>query len=205
MHEGAWQALIRANLEKGDRAAARLTFERCSSTLSHAGLVPSRELDALVGDAPHAQQIAPFGAIHRGGGKGIRLCVLRPRALDDNGLAGLLPGLAEEVTTAVARFRWISCVEGSSCTKPTNGTQHELDVDYLLDSTAAVAPGNARALMSACSIFVPAATWSGLVALTGKWTMCWRCKERSLRRRQLRSILNYCFAKANAASPMRPD
>ena len=47
-HEGAWQALIRAHLELGDRAAARLAFERCSTTLSHAGLAPSRETEALV-------------------------------------------------------------------------------------------------------------------------------------------------------------
>ena len=28
VHEGAWQALIRAHMDRGDRAAARLAFDR---------------------------------------------------------------------------------------------------------------------------------------------------------------------------------
>src|SRR5581483_7036131 len=40
----------------------------------------------------------------------------------------LLPGLTEEITAAVSRFRWISCVATAS-------TSVEPDADYLLDST----------------------------------------------------------------------
>ena len=105
VHEGAWQALIRAHLELGNRAAARLAFERCSATLSYAGLAPSRETAALVRSTPPA----PEGTKPRAAGKAIRLCVMPPRALDGSGMDGLLPGLAEEITAAVSRFRWISC------------------------------------------------------------------------------------------------
>ena len=49
IHEGAWQALIRAHMEKGDRAAARLVFDRCTATLANAGLAPSVATEELVG------------------------------------------------------------------------------------------------------------------------------------------------------------
>ena len=38
MYEPAWQALIRAHLEQGNRAAAQLAFDRYSSALLHFGL-----------------------------------------------------------------------------------------------------------------------------------------------------------------------
>jgi DNA-binding SARP family transcriptional activator len=41
LHEGAWQALIRAQRDQGDRAAAKLVFDRCTTTLANAGLAPS--------------------------------------------------------------------------------------------------------------------------------------------------------------------
>src|SRR5271157_1834551 len=41
-HEGAWQALIKAHLERGDHAAARSAFERCAAALAHSGLAAAR-------------------------------------------------------------------------------------------------------------------------------------------------------------------
>ena len=49
-HEGAWQALISAHLDLGDRVTARSAFERCTLSLSHASLVPSRKTEALLED-----------------------------------------------------------------------------------------------------------------------------------------------------------
>ena len=131
VHDGAWQALIRAHLEQGNRAAARLTFERCSTTLSHAGLVPSPETAALVRGSPPG----PIGTKPRAAGKAIRLCVMPPRALDIGGMDGLLSGLAEEITAAVSRFRWISCFAEAPRTNQTETSRHEPAADYLLDST----------------------------------------------------------------------
>jgi DNA-binding SARP family transcriptional activator/tetratricopeptide (TPR) repeat protein len=131
VHEGAWQALIRAHLEQGNRAAARLAFERCSTTLSYVGLVPSRETETLV----RATSLAPPAKKPRAAGRAIRLCVMPPRALDTSGVDDLLPGLAEEITAAVSRFRWISCFAEMPSAKQTERALPETDADYLLDST----------------------------------------------------------------------
>jgi DNA-binding SARP family transcriptional activator len=131
VHESAWQTLIRAHLELGNRDAARLAFERCSTTLSHAGLAPSRETEALV----RSTSPAPKGTKARAAGKAIRLCVMHPRALDRSGMDALLPGLAEEITAAVSRFRWISCFVDASHANQISPSQRDPAVVYLLDST----------------------------------------------------------------------
>ena len=131
VHEGAWQTLIRAHLELGNSAAARLAFERCSTTLSYAGLAPSRETEALVRSTSPASE----GTKPRAAGKAIRLCVMHPRALDGSGMDALLPGLAEEITAAVSRFRWISCFVDASHANQTSPPQRDPAVVYLLDST----------------------------------------------------------------------
>jgi DNA-binding SARP family transcriptional activator len=121
-HERAWQTLIRAYLEQGNQAAARLAFERCLTSLSSAGFSPSRETEALF----HSTSHAPTGATSHVARKAIRLCVLPPRVLDRSVTDDLLPGLAEEITLAVSRFRWIACfVE----------TPQQSAADYVLDST----------------------------------------------------------------------
>jgi DNA-binding SARP family transcriptional activator len=113
-HEGAWQTLIRAHLELGNRAAARLAFERYSTTLSYAGLAPSRETEALM----RSTSSGPESIKPRAAGKAIRLCVMHPRALDSGEMDALLPGLAEEITAAVSRFRWIFLFRGCATREP---------------------------------------------------------------------------------------
>jgi DNA-binding SARP family transcriptional activator len=141
VHEGAWQALIRAHFDQGDRAAARLAFEECTATLSDAGLAPSGETRALVVNTPHGQFSTTRNVRLHEATKGIRLAVLSPRALNAGGLDGLLPGLAEEITAALSRFRWISCVSGAPPAtglgqgKPTDPAWQDLDLDFVLDST----------------------------------------------------------------------
>ena len=131
LHEGAWQALIRANLEQGNRAAARLAFERCSTSLAHAGLVPLRETEALLRDTRPVRMVAK----PRAAGRVIRLRVMQPRTLDGGGMDGPLPGLAEEITAAISRFRWISCVAEAPSAKRIDPAWQEFPEDYLLDCT----------------------------------------------------------------------
>ena len=120
-HEGAWRAVISARLEQGDRAAARSAFERCATVLSAAGRAPSPETEALVRAARPVARVAAAVVT-----QAPRLRVTPLRALDSSRMEALLPGLAEEITAAVSRFRWISCfVDGP----------HEHVADYLLDST----------------------------------------------------------------------
>ena len=61
--------------------------------------------------------------------------------MDGDRLDALALGLAEEITAALLRFRWISCVDGTLLTtigdlgKPVGHAWQHLDLDFLLDST----------------------------------------------------------------------
>jgi TolB-like protein len=63
------------------------------------------------------------------------------RALDPQRAGGLSLGLAEEITTALAPFRWVSCVASSSlaaiAAEPREGGSawSDLDLDFLLEGT----------------------------------------------------------------------
>jgi DNA-binding SARP family transcriptional activator/TolB-like protein len=141
IHEGAWQALIRAHMDQGDRAAARLSFDRCTATLADAGLAPSVVTEELVGSMLRV----PFQATRdlRLGEQieGIRLAVLPPRALEADHLEALSLGLAEEITAALSRFRWISCVDSTlsagngGLAKSVGHSGQRRDLDFVLDST----------------------------------------------------------------------
>jgi DNA-binding SARP family transcriptional activator/tetratricopeptide (TPR) repeat protein len=135
MNEPAWQALIRAQLEQGDRAAAQLAFGRYSSALLHVGRAPSPETAALIRGTPRAQRSPAVAMQLNHVNEGIRLCVLRPRSLDGSRQDGSLPGLAEEIAAAVSRFRWVSCVAAVPHQRPNKTPLYDPGTDYLLDST----------------------------------------------------------------------
>ena len=88
LHEGAWQALIRANLEQGNRAAARLAFERCSTSPVARWACPSRETEALLRDTRPVRMVAK----PRAAGRVIRLRVMPPRTLDGGRMDGPAAG-----------------------------------------------------------------------------------------------------------------
>ena len=121
-HQEAWRVVIGGYLELGNHTAARLAFERCAVYLSGAGRVPVEDIQGLFRTAP----LAPKGLRPLTAGKGVRLRVLPLRVLDRSGTDGLLAGLAEEITAAISRFRWISCLA-----EPVP----EPAADYILDST----------------------------------------------------------------------
>ena len=166
-HEGVWRAVIRCHLETGDRQAARLAYERCRAArteLGHLALSPETEdLLARIGGpdslpmptedcaVPGIQ--APMVSPRR---STIRLGVLPLRLVDPNHPGhsdGLAFGLAEELTTSLARFRWITCVSGSSLTaisggavtsvRPWNG----VEADFMLDGTIQRGGNKVRILM----------------------------------------------------------
>jgi TolB-like protein len=143
-HDGGWGALIRANLDQGNRPAARLAFERYSEALSRMGLAPSSEIAALLRSSRMAQ---PAAAKSRDPSKEVRLRLLSPRALDDAALGGALPGLVEEITAAVSRFRWITCVTEAPGSTSTEVAWHEPDADYILDSTLQQSGTHIRIIM----------------------------------------------------------
>jgi TolB-like protein/DNA-binding SARP family transcriptional activator len=152
-HEGAWQALIRAHMENGDRAAAQQALQQCTITLAHAGLTISQETGeqadetAIVRRPPQrplyrfavvAGRDVPTPARHRGDASSIRLAVLPPRSLDGDRHDALSLGLSEELITALSRFRWISCVASTwlPIGEPqTSNAWQQLGLDFLLDGT----------------------------------------------------------------------
>ncbi len=158
-HEGAWRGLIGAQLQRGDRAAAVAAFDRCRNALASSG-----------GTAPPADLVARIAEIQRPGGPavdpsstvpalsetpapvrpaGIRLGVMPMRMLDGSGEDPLSLGLAEEMTTALSRFRWISCVASTSvaalAVEPSDtGLWKRLDLDFMLDGTVQRSAGRVR-------------------------------------------------------------
>ena len=137
VHEGAWHALIQASLAQGDRAAASLAVENYDRSLRQAGMAPSAAMhDMLRNPVARSQAVRltpPHG--HRDSG-GVRLAVLPFAALAGSAARALSLGLAEEMTTALSRFRWISCVEPMWRAKESDSVRwRQLHLDYLLSGS----------------------------------------------------------------------
>jgi DNA-binding SARP family transcriptional activator/tetratricopeptide (TPR) repeat protein len=141
LHEAAWQALIRSHLDQGDRAAARHASARCTTALANAGLTPSTATAELVGCISPVSLRPARNMRDRDATEELRLAVLPPRTLEDARSDALSLGLAEEITAALSRFRWITCVDGTlsvrggGLAKFAGQELQRLDLDYLLDST----------------------------------------------------------------------
>lgn len=141
-HEGAWRALIRVHLCRGERATALATYEQCRVMLTETtGSVPTPETEALfagIRDCGRPSRVRLSG-MHQGE-EGLRLGVMPFRAVDSADEA-LSVGLAEEITTALSRFRWISLISGRSlaalAAEPLAGNPRlePLGIDALLGGT----------------------------------------------------------------------
>lgn len=165
VHEGVWRAAMRLHADAGDRAGALRVYDRCRAALAEAGLSgPSPETEDLLAriggadvasrpsdEAPFAEDSAPAERRH-----GIRLGVMPLRLVDPahpGHADGLAMGLAEELTTSMARFRWISCVSGSSLHAIAGemGTERPswngIDADFVLDGTIQRGGQRVRVLM----------------------------------------------------------
>ena len=166
-HEGVWRAVIRCHADTGDRQAARLAYERCRAVraeLGHPGLSPeTEELLARIGRTDAPPLPADASALSaRGDSRGppmrssVRLGVLPLRLVDSNHPVhgdALALGLAEELTTCLARFRWISCVSGSSLMAISGEAAagslpwHGIDADFMLDGTIQRGGNKVRIMM----------------------------------------------------------
>jgi DNA-binding SARP family transcriptional activator len=142
-HEGAWRALIQARLTRGDRAAASIAFGRYTRSLQRAGMAPSPDVQAMLRGAAGGSQtivvpsLAMSATTHAGRDTGgVRIAVLPFTALEGTGAAALSLGLAEEMTTALLRFRWISCVEPMLRAEEADAAAwQQLQLDYLLSGS----------------------------------------------------------------------
>ncbi len=156
-HEAGWRRLMQAYGDAGERAAAIEAFEQCVQSLSLiARTQPSNETmtlatairDGTANAAPVVAAVPPGTSPHiphngsgRGSRRGVWLGVAAFRATDPQDEATVSVGLAEEITTALARFRWINLIAPGSIAalahEPTGQTERwrALDLDFLLDGT----------------------------------------------------------------------
>ncbi len=149
-HEAAWRATIAAHRDRGDGIAARAAGRACIAALADAQAVPpAAETLALIaavqpdGEAPPAP--ARTRALRLGRAGGVRLGVMPLRVLGSGDEAGLSLGLADEITTALSRFRWLFVIASPSIAAVARGAGEpgapaeprwrELGLDFLLDGT----------------------------------------------------------------------
>ena len=158
LHETAWRAIMRDHHDRGDPVAAMAAYDRCRIALSIADDArPSLETEDLAArirtgptatattdpeppsdsSPPPRQERASIDRPQRGG---IRLGIAPLRPIGSAANEELSLGLAEEVTTALSRFRWISCISGASWAALSGEKRQEamwaaLDLDFVLDGT----------------------------------------------------------------------
>jgi TolB-like protein len=140
---------MRDHNESGDRDAALDAYRRCQAALVAAtGSQPSRETDELAQlIREHGQSERQRPSQERNGARDdrrdrgrIRLGITPLRPIGTTMTETFALGLAEEITTALAKFRWISCVSAASWMALSGdprprGMWEELDLDFLLDGT----------------------------------------------------------------------
>jgi DNA-binding SARP family transcriptional activator/TolB-like protein len=170
-HEGAWRALMRAHAVRGERGMAIQAYDRCRAVLADLlDAAPSAETQKLLAEirgpsgsrmplrppAPPPQPAPPAGEESdeppaileprvqeirpaRGGAHvGVMPLQLVGTTEEESHLA---PGLAEELTTALARFRWIFVVASNSLARFAADTRDEtairrtFGIDFLLDGS----------------------------------------------------------------------
>jgi DNA-binding SARP family transcriptional activator/TolB-like protein len=170
-HEGAWRALMRAHAERGERGMAIQAYDRCRAVLADLlDAAPSAETQKLLTEirgpssqrlparpaAPPPEPPAP-GATQSGdnvltddapprdghlprGGAHVGVLPMQCVGLSDEE-SYLGPGLADEITTALSRFRWMFVVSSGSLTRFAQDNREEaairqtFGIDFLLDGT----------------------------------------------------------------------
>jgi DNA-binding SARP family transcriptional activator/TolB-like protein len=182
VHEGGWRALIRALSDLGDRGGALAAYEQCRALLTQRfGVPPSPETERLAqtlrdeGAAPAPAPApapalgpapAPAPAPRRAAGRGARLGVLPLRTLGAETEGHLAIGLAEEIATALSRFRWLFVADGASlaAVAARAGEQEaarELGLDFLIGGTVQRGAARVRVSLQLTDLRPPATiVWS---------------------------------------------
>ena len=152
-HEGAWRALMRAYAQRGERGMAIQTYERCRAVLTDLlDATPSPETQKLLveirtgrdtppparAEAPRAECAAPAPAA----AAAPRWACCRCRwSAPTRARRHLAYGLAEEITAALARFRWMFLISSTSLARFAAQTRDEASIrrafglDFLVDGT----------------------------------------------------------------------
>ncbi len=168
-HEGAWRALMRAHAARGERGMAIQAYDRCRAVLADLlDAAPSAETQKLLAEirGPSGSRMplrppAPPPPAPAARESDEPPAVLEPRTVEllptrggahvgvmplqlvgtTEEEAHLAPGLAEEITTALARFRWMFVVASNSLARFAADTRDEtairrtFGIDFLLDGS----------------------------------------------------------------------
>jgi DNA-binding SARP family transcriptional activator/TolB-like protein len=160
-HEGAWRALMRAHAARGERGMAIQAYDRCRAVLADLlDAAPSHETQKLLSEIrgpsgnrmplrppapppdPAAEEDDRPGPDVRATRGGAHVGVLPMQLVGTTEEeAHLAPGLAEEITTALARFRWMFVVSSNSLARFATESRDEtairraFNIDFLLDGT----------------------------------------------------------------------
>jgi DNA-binding SARP family transcriptional activator/TolB-like protein len=166
-HEGAWRALMRAHAARGERGMAIQAYDRCRSVLADLlDAAPSAETQKLLAEirGPSGSRVRPrpvastpvhvpeepeeppliqepkTSAAPARGGAHVGVLPLQLVGTSDEE-SHLASGLAEEITTSLARFRWMFVVSSNSLARFAMDSRDEaairrtFGIDFLLDGT----------------------------------------------------------------------
>ncbi len=165
-HERGWRALIGAHEARGDRDAALEAYHRCVATLSDRDVAPAAETLALAGRLRAAALPERGSAAPRR--RGLRIGVRPFRSLSSAVDDPLALGLAEEITTALARFKWIFLISTSSLAalpgepRADDPRWRELGLDFVLDGTVQRGEGKVRVMVRLLDVKSgPEVAWAG--------------------------------------------
>jgi len=145
-HEPGWLALMQALGDLGDRAAALAAYEQARAELALAGTQPAPELEACaqrlrmeLRTLGHAGAAAPSShpPSQRPAVRGARIGVAPLKLLGSGAGEHLSIALADEITTALSRFRWLAVVSSASLARlddPTDtvAARRDLGLDLML-------------------------------------------------------------------------
>ncbi|MDE2575664.1 MAG: hypothetical protein KGL55_10185 [Rhodospirillales bacterium] len=158
-HEGAWRAVMAAHAARGEHAAAIGAYQRCATTLAEvAQTAPSAETEALAAWIRRPASAAPeppapaVTASRAAAPRMARLGVMPFRAAPPSE-DPLALGLAEEITNALARFRWFFLVASPSLAalagqaRKSRKDWKSLGLDFVLDGTVQRSRGRVRVLV----------------------------------------------------------
>ena len=148
LRETGWRASMTSYTAMGERASAMDAFERCSATLAElVRLSPSAETRAVYDSIRTDPPPGPGSAVTlpsqyvptANRTRGARLGVMPFRVLGATDEDGLSFGLADEITTALSRFRWIFLIASPSIaavqSSTTDNRLRTLGLDFLLEGT----------------------------------------------------------------------
>lgn len=136
--EPVWRTLMRAEADAGDRGAAFAAWEECRRVFAERfQSAPSPETAALAESLRGEVVPARAVAVQRTTARGARLGVMPFKVIGGDADKEVSLGLAEELTAALARFRWLTLVDSSSVAvaEQQELAKRELDLDFSLSGS----------------------------------------------------------------------